>query len=84
MGAHGAGGGGVDLDGDFVGLEFDDGLVGGDRLAGLFEPAGDGRGGDAFAEGGDFEGDGQWGTFKGRPGALPLDPAKGEPLEPIT
>ena len=53
-----AGGRRVDLERDLVGFELDQGLVGLDGVAGLLEPAADGRFGNGFAEGGnaDFSG----------------------------
>ena len=47
-----AGGGGVHLHRDLVGLELDQRLVRRHRLAGLLQPAGHGRRGDALAQGG--------------------------------
>ena len=55
-----AGGRRVDFERHLVGFELDQGLVGLDGVAGLFEPAADGRFGNGFAECGneDFSGHG--------------------------
>ncbi len=50
-----AGGGGRNLNRDFVGFKFTQHFVLRDSIAGLFEPSGDGGFGDAFTKGGDAD-----------------------------
>jgi hypothetical protein len=47
---NGAGNAGVHLDGNLVGFELAQGLVDGDRVAGLHQPLGDGCLGDRFTQ----------------------------------